>query len=88
MRERSFSMGAARLAKLCKCPIVSCVCWREDDGTIIFQWGSPILSVGNEIDTMNQLIDAVEEAIAARPTQYVLEVGHERRWNPELGRWQ
>ena len=88
MKDRSFSMGAARLAKLCKCPIVSCVCWREHDGTIFLQWGSPILNVSNEIDTMNQLIDTVEAAIAERPTQYVMDIGHERRWNPLLGRWE
>jgi lauroyl/myristoyl acyltransferase len=88
MRERSFSTGAARLAKLCKCPIVTCVCWREDDGTVVFEWGTPIMSVGNEIDTMNHLIDVVEKAVGERPIHYVLDLGQERQWDPHLRRWQ
>ncbi|QGZ94048.1 Lauroyl/myristoyl acyltransferase [Terricaulis silvestris] len=87
-RERRFSTGATQLAKLTQSPVVSCVCWREDDGSVVLEWGSPIHHVENEIDTMNTLIDTLEAAIGQRPTQYVLEIGGERRWNAALGRWE
>lgn len=87
VKSRNFSTGAAQLAKLCKCPIVSCVYWREDDGTVFLQWGSPILRVDDEVDTMNRLIDTLEVAVGERPTQYVLDIGQERRWNAALRRW-
>ena len=88
MKERSFATGAAQLAKLCQCPLVSCVYWRDDDGTVFIQWGSPILHVDDEIDTMNRLIDTLEAAVGERPTQYVLEIGQERRWNATHRIWE
>ena len=88
MKERSFATGAAQLAKLCRCPLVSCVYWRDDDGTVFIQWGSPILHVDDEIDTMNRLIDTLEAAVGERPTQYVLEIGQERRWNATHRIWE
>jgi lauroyl/myristoyl acyltransferase len=88
MKDRSFATGAAHLAKVCRCPIISCVYWQEDDGTVYLQWGTPILHVDDEIDTMNRLLDTLEVAIGERPTQYVLDIGHDRRWNAALRRWE
>ena len=88
LRGRDFSTGAAKLAALSQCPIVSCVCWQEDDGAFVLEWGSPIQHVDNEIDTMNRLIDAMEVAIGERPTQYLLNIGGERRWNATRRRWE
>jgi lauroyl/myristoyl acyltransferase len=88
LTTREFSTGAAQLATLAQCPIVSCVYWQEDDGTLVLRWGSPIQRVDNEIDTMNSLIDALEVAIGERPTQYVLRIGRERRWNATTKRWE
>lgn len=88
VRDRSFAMGAARLAKSCQCPVVSCVCWREDDGTVFIKWGTPILRVDDQIDAMNQLIDPLEVAVGERPTKYVVDIGDERRWNAALRRWE
>jgi lauroyl/myristoyl acyltransferase len=87
-KERSFAIGAAQLAKLCQCPLVSCVYWRDDDGTVFIKWGSPILHVDDEIDTMNRLIDTLEAAVGERPTQYMLDIGQERRWNATHRIWE
>jgi lauroyl/myristoyl acyltransferase len=87
-RGRDFSTGAAQLAELTQCPIVSCVYWQEDDETVVLKWGSPIQRVDNEIDTMNRLIDTLEVAVGERPTQYMLDIGGERRWNPMIQRWE
>ncbi len=88
LEDRNFSTGAARLALKTQCPIVSCVYWQENDGTIILKWGSPIERVDDEIDTMNRLIDTLEEAVGERPTQYMFDIGNERRWNAALKRWE
>ncbi len=87
-RSRSFSTGAVQLAQLTRCPIVSCIYWQEDDGTIVLKWGSVIENVDDEIDTMNRLIDPLEDAVGERPTQYVLDIGRERRWNHALMVWE
>lgn len=86
--ERTFSTGAAQLAQLARCPIVSCIYWQEDDGSIILEWGSPIEKVDNQIDTMNLLIDRIEKAVGERPERYVLDIGKDRRWNSQLRRWE
>jgi lauroyl/myristoyl acyltransferase len=88
LTSRDFSTGAAQLASLAQCPIVSCVYWQEDDGTLVLRWGSPIQPADNEIDTMNRLIDTLEVAIGERPTQYVLYTGCDRRWNATTKRWE
>jgi lauroyl/myristoyl acyltransferase len=88
MKDRGFATGAAHLAKVCRCPIISCVYWEEDDGTVVLRWGAPILHVDDEIETMNRLIDTFEVAVGERPTQYVLDIGNERRWNPKLRSWE
>ncbi len=40
-----FSTGAAVLARLARCPIISCVPILERDGTIVLEWGEPIESL-------------------------------------------
>jgi lauroyl/myristoyl acyltransferase len=87
-RLRSFATGAAQLAKLSGRPVVSCLYWRDADGTVFLQWGSPILHVDDEIETMNRLIDTLETAVGERPTQYMMDLGHDRRWNPVHSRWE
>ncbi len=87
-----FSTGAAVLARLAKCPIISCVPLLESDGTVVLEWGVPIRIEGNEaandIEVMNELLDALEIAVGERPTQYIFEIGGDRRWNPRNRRWE
>jgi hypothetical protein len=91
-RSRVFSTGAAQLARLAQCPIISCVPISESDGSISLEWGSPIRSVGNstanDIYVMNQLLDAIEIVIGEKPTQYIYEIGGDRRWNSLSKRWE
>ena len=50
--------------------------------------GRNVLIVDDEIETMNRLIDTLEAAVGERPTQYVLEIGQERRWNATHRIWE
>lgn len=92
LRSRVFSTGAAQLAQSAKCPIISCVHMLESDGTIVLQWGEPIRIVGNEaadiVNVMNRLLDTLEIAIGERPTQYIFEIGSDRRWNSQSKLWE
>lgn len=92
-KNRPFSVGTARLARLVQCPIVSCVYSIEKDRTMVLEYGTPIFPEhGNddksEIQIMDQLLNHLETAIGERPTQYVLSIGGERRWNPVDRRWE
>ena len=87
-KKKVLSSGAAQLARLSKCAIISCVSMLENDGTIVLQWGDPIRiddnKSTNEVDVMNELMDALEIAIGERPTQYTFEIGAYRRSRPQL----
>ena len=86
--EGHFSTGVGQLASLTGCPIVGCVYWQDDEGTLIVDWLPPIVKVKDEVDAMNQLFDSFEKAVGERPIQYMFEVGKERRWNAEIKSWQ
>ena len=91
-KSRVFATGVARLARLAQCQVVTCVHWMESDGTLALEWGTPIRPPHHEKDddikVMNELIDGMEVAIGKRPTQYVLPVGGDRRWNPGKQSWE
>ena len=87
-----FSTGAAALARLSQCAIISCVPILERDGTIVLEWGEPIRIVGNDeandVKVMDGLLDALEIGVGERPSQYKFEIGGDRRWNPRSRRWR
>ena len=91
-RKCVFSTGAALLARLTQCPIITCVPLLEKDGTVVLEWGEPIRIAGNDaandVDVMNELFDTIEIAAGERPTQYAFEIGGDRRWNPLIRRWE
>jgi lauroyl/myristoyl acyltransferase len=91
-KNRVFATGAAQLARLTRRPMVGCVYIVEDDGRIVLEWGSPIRSSEKddrtEIDLMNHVVDQLEIAVGERPTQYVLDIGGDRRWNSSQKTWE
>ncbi len=92
-KSLGFSLGAIGLARLAQCAIISCIIWRENDGTVVLDWGDPIRPAlrgtkVEDISIMNKLLDRLEVAIGRRPTQYLLEICGQRRWNPYLEHWQ
>jgi lauroyl/myristoyl acyltransferase len=93
MRARPFSIGTAALARLAQCSLVACGSYVEKDGTVVLEWGPVIKPPRREdeaadIRTTNELLDFLENAIGRCPTQYVLYIGEERRWNPALQTWE
>ena len=93
MKARPFSTGAATLSRLAQCPIVPCASYVDADGTIVLEWGpviEPPLRQDEDADirTTNVVLDFLENAIGRRPTQYVLHIGEERKFDPVLGTWK
>lgn len=93
MRAQGFSMGSAVYSRLAQCPIVACATYVGNDGTIVLEWG-PVIPPPQRNDeaadrrTTNALLDFMEGAIGQRPTQYVLYIGEERRWNSAQQTWE
>jgi lauroyl/myristoyl acyltransferase len=93
MRARPFSIGSAVLSRLAQCPIVPCATYVGKDGTIVLEWGPVIPPPQREDEAAdspntNIILDFLESAIGRRPSQYVLYIGEERRWNPVLQTWE
>jgi len=91
-RNKTFAVGAVALARLVKCPIITCICHKKSDKTAIIEWGNAIRPVGRggkeqNISLTNQLLDQFEIEIGKRPNQYIMEIGSERRWNPVEEKW-
>lgn len=88
--------GTACLSRLLKCPIVPCVTFMRDDGTIVVQWGEPIESIAPlvpvdkdaDIRITDLLLLDIERAVGLRPSQYVLDIGGSRRWNSSIEQWE
>lgn len=89
-RHRIFSLGAARLARLAKCPIVLCLPRVEGHQTVVLEWGEPLTvpDEASDIPVMNALLDRLETAVGFLPEQYVLPFGSDRNWNASLQRWE
>lgn len=88
---QNYALGTARLARMSQRPIISCVPVLEE-GRIVLHWGAPIAPPASDdqsADTRitHALLDELERAIGRHPGQYVLSIGHERRWDGEHERW-
>lgn len=90
--SRSFALGAARTARLAQCPIVpGIVTLGESPRTVYIECGPliappPADAAASDRDTLDQLLDWLELAVARHPIQYQ-ESGSERRWDAEAGAW-
>ena len=93
MRARAFSTGSAVFSRFAQCPIVPCSSYVKSNGDVVIEWGSIIAPPCREdkdadIKTTNVMLDFLENAVGRRPTQYVLYIGDERRFDPVLGAWK
>ena len=89
---QDFALGTAKVARLAGCPIVVCNPYLEPDGTVVLEWVGPITTDTHDADSdvrvMDSILDELERMIGRRPTQYVVPIGSERRWDAERERWQ
>jgi len=93
MRARTFGTGSAALGRLAQCPVVACAAYVRNDGTVVLEWGPvipppPRKEQAADIRNTDKLLDFMEVAIGRRPSQYVLYIGEERRWNAALQQWE
>ena len=91
--SHGFAFGAARLARLAQCPIVTCAPYMDEQGGVVIEWGELIAAPDRkdadaDMRISNQMLDEIEHAIGARPGQYVQSIGHDRRWDPVSRKWR
>jgi lauroyl/myristoyl acyltransferase len=90
--KRNVALGTARLARISQRPIVTCVTYVEADGRIVMDWGAPIAPADKadaaaDVRVTDLMLDVFERAVGARPGQYVLPIGEERRWSEAAQCW-
>ena len=91
--HRTFSTGAAKLARLSGTPLLLGLPLVSADGCAVrmrllgpFRPGGTV-SEQQDGDAMRQVLDAIEREVGERPCEYLLDIGGERRWNPQQQRW-
>jgi lauroyl/myristoyl acyltransferase len=77
--RRAFPTGAARLARLAGCPILVCVPYLDESGTMVIDWRrrievSPDGAEQNDREITNRILDEIERAALERPDQYVIDL--------------
>jgi lauroyl/myristoyl acyltransferase len=92
-KEAYFAMGAARLAKMARVPIINSIAYLDENEQVVVEWKPPIrfddgMDEISEEDLMQDLLHEIEIAVGRRPEQYVLEIGSERRWNHHEQCWE
>jgi lauroyl/myristoyl acyltransferase len=92
LAKQHFALGTARLARLSQRPIVPCVPYLDGDKRVIIEWGdviSPPAKRDAEGDARvtDLVLDFLERGVGRRPDQYVLDIGHDRSWDPSADRW-
>jgi lauroyl/myristoyl acyltransferase len=88
-KRRAFPTGAAKIARLARCPVIACVISVDDQGGKVLEWGDPIYpDKKGDIEIIDDLLDTMEIAVGERPSQYVLPIGGGRRWNAPDRRWE
>lgn len=90
--SQHFALGAARLARLSQCPILTCVPYLEADGRVVLEWHDPIPAPARkDVDADERLtgliLGRLENEIGRRPGQYVLALGQGRKWDAVKQRW-
>jgi lauroyl/myristoyl acyltransferase len=91
-RRQSFAFGTARLARLSQRPILPCVPYLDEHGELAIEWADPIMAPARDdesadIKITDAILDFFERAIGQRPGQYVLSIGHARRWDESSQSW-
>ena len=69
------------------------ICIDRPDGSVLIEWGPYIEppdvdDAAADAGVMDQLIDAIENAVGRYPEQYLHPIGDARRWNAEIRRWE
>jgi lauroyl/myristoyl acyltransferase len=91
--NRTFSTGAAKLARLGQCPILLALPVLDREGReiqlrLLGPFRAALPEAENaDTDVSQQMLDVIEREIGQRPCDYMLEIGGERRWNAQSQSW-
>jgi lauroyl/myristoyl acyltransferase len=92
LTSQAFALGTARLARMSQRPIVTCVPFLDGDRRVVMEW-SPVIQpparddASADVRITDEILDWIERRIGARPGQYVLGFGRERRWSAVAQCW-
>ena len=92
--QRTFSSGSARLARLAGAPLLLGIPVMSDDGKAVrmrlfgpFRSNAPSEDQ-QDIDVTQQILDVIEREVGARPCEYLLDIGGDRRWSADEQAWR
>lgn len=91
--ERTFATGAARLARESGAPLLLALPVHAADGhgirmRVFGPYRSDLTDpLAHDAHVTHQMLDEIEREIGRRPTEYVLHIGGERRWDPATETW-
>ena len=91
--NRSFSVGAAKLARLANVPVLLALpVFSRDHHEVRIRVFGPFTSSAatpeqQDIDVTNAALDIVEREVGRRPSDYVLAIGAERCWDSGTQLW-
>jgi lauroyl/myristoyl acyltransferase len=92
--QRTFSTGTAKLARLAGTPLLLAMPVMADDGrTVRMRLFGPFRSNAaavdqQDIEVTQQVLDIIEREVGERPCQYMLDIGGDRRWDPDTHTWR
>lgn len=92
MRERSFAMGAARIARLAQCAVVTFLVVADGERSIRAVWGAPMQPAAcddkaSDVRFLDEVVDAIERDVGRYPLQYLHPIGGDRRWDAVNEQW-
>jgi lauroyl/myristoyl acyltransferase len=91
--RRTFSTGAAKLARVGEVPLLMALpVMGSDNRCVRMRIFGPFKSQAataeqQDLEVTNAMLDVVEHEVGQRPCDYVLEIGAERRWDAESQSW-
>jgi lauroyl/myristoyl acyltransferase len=92
--HRTFSTGSAKLARLAGAPLLLAIpVMSEDHSAVRMRLFGPFRSSAvsadqQDVEITQQMLDAVEREVGERPCEYVLDIGGDRRWDPDTQSWR
>ncbi|HZH42076.1 MAG TPA: hypothetical protein VFD85_13760 [Gemmatimonadales bacterium] len=88
-----FSLGPVRLSRVTQTPVVLAIPYLGEGGRTVIEWHGPFAppppeAWEAEAALCDLLLDRIETAVGERPTQYVMKIGGQRRWDDAARQWR
>jgi lauroyl/myristoyl acyltransferase len=91
--KRTFSTGAARLARMADSPLLLLLPFPDRGKHVTAHLLGPYVSQletpeERDADVTRQLLAEIERRVGEHPETYALDIGHERTWNSATLMWE